>query len=156
MKNRMLALYILLAVLVSVSGVIIYKAVAKPKEEVRVEQQEEVTLTPIPADADLVVTAKWSKSAGNTVVLGVDNLNGKYKSVAYELTYDSQGLIKGVNSGSKPIDVIGKDSFQREIYLGTCSRNVCRPDVGIKQVSIVLEFIASDGQKSQFSKDFEF
>ena len=74
--------------------------------------------------------------------------------VAYELTYESQGLVKGVNSGSKPIDVAGKDSFEREVYLGTCSRNVCKSDGGVKSVSVVLEFTGESGKKSQFSKEY--
>ncbi|MBU1326638.1 hypothetical protein KKB64_05460 [Patescibacteria group bacterium] len=157
MKNKMTLLYIGLVVLLIVTGVVVYKAVFAPKLQLPVvkEEKEQVKPTPVVADSNLVVTAKWSKAASNTVVLSVSNLNSKYQNVAYELTYDSQGLIKGVNSGSKPIDVIGKDSFQREIYLGTCSRNVCKPDLGIKQVSVVLEFTDSLGQKSQFSKDFD-
>ncbi|MBU2459752.1 hypothetical protein KKG44_01390 [Patescibacteria group bacterium] len=157
MKNKMTLLYIGLVVLLIVTGVVVYKAVFAPKLQLPVvkEEKEQVKPTPVVADSNLVVIAKWSKAASNTVVLSVSNLNSKYQNVAYELTYDSQGLIKGVNSGSKPIDVIGKDSFQREIYLGTCSRNVCKPDLGIKQVSVVLEFTDSLGQKSQFSKDFD-
>ena len=76
-------------------------------------------------------------------------------SVAYELSYESQGLIKGVNSGSKPIDTTDKDSFEREVYLGTCSKNDCKPDVGVTKISVVLEFTDKDGKRSQYSKDFE-
>jgi hypothetical protein len=76
-------------------------------------------------------------------------------SVGYELTYESQGLIKGVDSGSSAIDVTGKDTFERDIYLGTCSRNVCKPDPGVTKVSVVLKFTDKSGQKSQFSKDYD-
>ncbi|KKU83092.1 MAG: hypothetical protein UY10_C0015G0014 [Microgenomates group bacterium GW2011_GWA2_47_8] len=88
-------------------------------------------------------------------VLSATGLGAKVSAIAYELTYESQGLIKGVNSGSKPIDVIGQASFSREVYLGTCSRNVCKPDLGIKSVSVVLEFTNASGKKSQFTKDYD-
>ena len=48
------------------------------------------------------------------MVLTVSALASKYATVAYELTYDSQGLIKGVNSGSKPVDVAGKDTLREK------------------------------------------
>jgi hypothetical protein len=62
---------------------------------------------------------------------------------------------KGVTSGSKALDVTGEDSFEREIYLGTCSKNVCKPDLGVTKVALVLEFTDKDAKKSQFSKEFE-
>lgn len=153
MKNKMTYLYIGLAVLLIVTGVVVYKAVAPSNESAPVE--EEVMEVLPTADASIVVGATFSKAKDNTVVLSVRALGSKYTTVGYELTYDSQGLIKGVNSGSKPIEVAGKDSFEREVYLGTCSRNVCKPDTGVSKVSVVLEFIDTEGNKTQFSKDFD-
>lgn len=153
MKNKMMYLYIGLAVLLVVTGVVVYRAVAPSNEPVPVE--EEITeLLPI-ADLSIVVNASFSKAKDNTVVLTVSGLGSKYTTVGYELTYDSQGLIKGVNSGSKPVEVAGQDGFEREVYLGTCSRNVCKPDTGVTKVSIVMEFTDTANKKSQFSKEFD-
>lgn len=149
----MMFLYVGLAVLLLLTGVVVYKAVAPSSEPLPAE--EEVTELLPEADPSIVVDVALAKAKANTVVLTVSNLGGKYLTVGYELTYDSQGLIKGVNSGSKPIEVAGEGGFEREVYLGTCSRNVCKPDLGVTKVSIVLEFTASDGKKSQFSKEFE-
>lgn len=146
-------LYVGLAVLLSITGFVIYKAVAPAPDSAPVE--EEVVETLPEADPSIVVSAAVSKAKANTVILKVSNLGSKYSTVGYELTYDSQGLIKGVNSGSKPIEVAGQDGFEREVYLGTCSRNVCKPDLGVSKVSIVLEFTDASGKRSQFSKDFE-
>lgn len=144
-------LVIILALLLVITGIVVYKTVFT-KEEPIVEKIEE--LLP-PVEASVVVSAQKSRTKDNTVILSVSGLGGTYKSVAYEVTYESQGLIKGVNSGSKPIEVAGQNSFEREVYLGTCSRNVCKPDAGVKKVSVVLEFTDTSAKKSQFSKDFE-
>jgi len=142
-----------LALLLVVTGLIVYKAVAPAEDVVPVE--EEITELVPAADPAIVVGAAFSKAKDNTVVLTVSALGAKYTTVGYELTYDSQGLIKGVNSGSKPVEVAGQDGFEREVYLGTCSRNVCKPDLGVTKVTVVMEFIDTAGQKSQFSKDFD-
>lgn len=150
-KKIVMILGILVALLV-VTGVVVYVTVLKPQPIPKtVDQPVEILPT---VDASVVVDAKNSTVKDNTVILSVSGLSGKMTSVAYELSYESQGLVKGVNSGSKPIDVSGKDTFERDVYLGTCSRNVCKPDAGVKSVSIVLEFTDTQGKKSQFSKDF--
>lgn len=146
---------ILLAILLfgSVGGFAVYKLMSPAKQVTPVK--EEVQTESLPqVDSSVKIDLIKSKTKANTVVISVSGLGSNYRSVAYELTYQSQGLIKGVNSGSKPIDVTGKDSFERETYLGTCSKNDCRPDVGVTKVSLVLEFTKTDGKKSQFSKDY--
>ncbi len=147
-------LYIGLAVLLLLTGFVVYRVLAPSKEAAPVAEEEITTQLP-QADASIGVSIAFVKAKPNTVVLIVSNLASKYISVGYELTYDSQGLIKGVNSGSKLIEVAGQDGFEREVYLGTCSRNVCKPDLGVAKVSVVLEFTGIDGKKSQFSKDFD-
>jgi len=154
MKNKMALLYGGLAMLVILTGVVVYKVVS-PSNEPEPVVEEEVVETLPEADASIVVAAAFSKAKDNTVVLTVSALGGKYTTVGYELTYDSQGLIKGVNSGSKPVEVAGQDGFEREVYLGTCSRNVCKPDLGVTKVTVVMEFTDTSGKKSQFSKDFD-
>ncbi len=149
----MTLLYGGLAVLLLVTGFLVYRAVL-PSNEPEVVEEEVTELLP-EADPSIVVDVALSKAKANTVVLNVTKLGSKYTSVGYELTYDSQGLIKGVNSGSKPIEVAGQDGFEREVYLGTCSRNVCKPDLGVSKVSVVLQFTDTSGKKSQFSKDFD-
>lgn len=152
-NNRMKFLYAGLAVLILVTGFIVYKTLAPSNEPIA--EVEDITEVLPEADPSIIVDLKLSKAKANAVILSVSNLASKYASVGYELTYDSQGLIKGVNSGSSPITVAGQDGFEREVYLGTCSRNVCKPDLGVKTVSVVLEFTAIEGSKSQFSKEFE-
>lgn len=153
MKNKMVLLYAGLLLLLVITGFVVYKTVGASRQPPKVEEEQTETL--LPADEAITVEVGNSRSQDNAVVLKVAGLGGKIASVAYELTYESEGLVKGVNSGSKPIDVAGKDAFEREVYLGTCSRNVCKPDLGVKKVSVVLEFTDPAGKKSQLSQDYE-
>ena len=148
-KNVVIGIFIVLAV---ISGAVVYKTVLSPKPtKPVVEEQPQETLPQV--DASVQVDVAKSKTKDNTVVLSVSGLANKYSLIRYELSYDSQGITQGVTS--KPLDVSGKDSFVRDdIYLGTCSRNVCRPHLGVKKVSVVLEFTDTSGKKSQFSEDY--
>lgn len=155
MKNKIPLLIGVFIVLLVITGVVIYKALMTPGND-QVAQIEEVTSENYePLNSKVIVDIKAISSKPNTLLLSVSGLAGTAKNVAYELSYESQGLVKGVNSGSKPIDVAGEDSFEREVYLGTCSRNVCKPDVGVKSVSVVLEFTNTSGKKSQYTNDFD-
>lgn len=145
-----------LALALCLTGFFVFKAVSGGTTAPVVPTEDEEIVEILPqVDASVVVDVQKSKTKENAVVMKVVGLAGKMASVGYELTYDSQGLIKGVNSGSKPIETTGQSEFEREIYLGTCSRNVCKPDVGVTKVSIAMEFTDKDGKKSQFAKDYD-
>ncbi len=152
MKNKMVFVYVGLAVLLAITGFVVWKTVSPAPEPAPVEEEESAE---IPAVDSSVTVTLTGASKPNAVVLNVTGLSGKYATVGYEFSYESKGLIKGVNSGSKPIDVAGKNDFEREVYLGTCSRNVCTPDTGVTKISVILEFTDTSGRKSQFSKDFD-
>jgi hypothetical protein len=153
MRKSIIIGIIILIVLVT-SGFFIIKAVNQKSSNLKVSQNVDPTPEIIPeVDSSIKVVVKLI--ANNTVSMNVTGLDGKMKSMDYELTYDSQGLIKGVNSGSKPVDLIGKSEISRDIYMGTCSRNVCKPDLGVKTVSVVLELMSTNDKKSQFSQDFD-
>lgn len=152
MKSKRNLLFAGLAVLLLITGIVVYKAVSAPKTAAPVEEEIVEELPQVDASVEVSVTE--SRTKANAIIISVSGLAGKYSAVAYEITYDSEGLIKGVNSGSKPIDVAGQDGFEREIYLGTCSRNVCKPDTGVASVSLVLELTDTAGKRSQFSGEF--
>lgn len=123
---------------------------SKPEFPTENEAVEEI----LPVDSSVSVDVTKSRTKVDTIILIVKGMQKKYVSLAYELTYESDGLIKGVNTGSKPIQVNNEDGFEREIFLGTCSRNVCKPDKGVEGVSLVLEFTDLNGKKSEFTGDF--
>ncbi len=152
MKNKNIVVA-LIAVLLLAGAFTVFKALSKPKvENVIVEDKPIEELEPL--DPAVIVDLTKSRAKDNTVVLSINGLGSKYTSVSYELSYESQSIVQGVTS--KPLDVSGKESFVRDdIYLGTCSRNVCRPHAGVKKISVALEFTSLPGKKSQFSKDFD-
>jgi len=138
-----------------VTGFVVYKAVFSGTPTATTQTTNTITPTAMPTvDSSIAVDLVKSTTAANTVGISVKGMGGKMASIAYEMTYDSNGLIKGVTSGSKPMDVTGKDAIDQEIYLGTCSKNVCTPDPGVSKVTLNLEFTDSTGTKSQFSKDY--
>lgn len=130
-------------------GFVFLKKAPVQKEEAVVEEEQLA-----PADSSIIPAVTWSKAKDNTIVLSISGLKSGYTTVAYEISYDTQGVVQGVTT--KPLDITGKDTFTRDdIYLGTCSKNVCRPHTGVKKVSVVLEFTDTSGKKSQLTKDFD-
>ena len=127
------------------------------KGEPKKVTQEDAPIEEILREVDSSVEVNLLKSMvkDNSVVITIKGLASRYVSIGYELQYESGGVGKGVTSGSKPLDVTGQDTFEREIYLGTCSKNVCKPDPGVSKVGLVLEFTNTAGTKTQFSKEFE-
>lgn len=152
MKYKKLIIGGFIVALVVTVGLVL-KAVSKPADNEQVAEETIESSDIVPLDPAITVDVKSSAAKANTIVLTVVGLGGKMVKVGYEVSYDSNGLIKGVSS--QPLDVTGKDTFDREIYLGTCSRNVCKPDTGVTAVTVSLEFTDAAGKKSQFSKDFD-
>lgn len=154
MKNKNLFIIGGIVVIVLVAGVVGITVITQPKKNVAVVVEEKPQEEIVPLASTVEVSVTKSRTKDNTIVLGISGLRSKYSMVAYELSYDSLGIVQGVTT--KPLDISGKDTFTRDdIYLGTCSRNVCRPHPGVKKISLVLEFTDTTGKKSQFSKDYD-
>ncbi len=154
-KNTIIAAVLVIALLIT--GFVVYKAVTKPKAPAKTETSQDDSSgvdDSLPKNTSIDVTVEKSSSKDNTIVLTASKLDKKYTGIDYEVTYETKGTYQGVNSGSKPLDVTGQDEFTREVYLGTCSKNVCTPHTGISQVSIALELTDTDGNKTQFTKDY--
>ncbi len=142
---------VVLVILAGISGFVVYKKVLAPKPAPpAVEELKTETLPTV--DTSVQVNLTKSTTQTNAVALSVKGMAGKMKTIEYELTYDSRGITQGAMA--RPIDVSGKDTFDRDIYLGTCSRNVCTPHLGVTKVSLTLVFTDTSGQKSQFTKDY--
>lgn len=153
MNNKFLIPIIFLLGL-GVVGFIVFRVLSKKPEPKPATKTEDVVNTSLPENKEIEVTVVKSKSAADTIILTIKKLNKKYASVAYEIPFETQGTLQGVTSGSKPIDISGKDEFTKDVYLGTCSRNVCRPYPGVTKVSVALELTDTNSQKSQFTKDY--
>jgi len=146
-----------IVVLLLITGFVVYKAVfsGTPASSTSGSTQALVTQPPLPqASSSISVDLVKSTTTANAVDVNISGMGGKMSGFDYELQYTSNGLEKGVTSGTTPIDVSGKDTFSREIYLGTCSRNVCTPDPAVSGLTLNLVFTDSSGKQSQFSKDY--
>lgn len=157
MKNKKVLVGVLGAVLIVTVGLVAYTLTRRENREPVVsntETEDEFIEELSPVSDSVTVTVQPSSTKDNAVEIVVSGMAGNYREVEYELTYESEGIFQGVNSGSKPIDTSGQDGFEREVYLGTCSKNVCRPHPGVEQVTLTMIFTGSDGQKSQFEQDY--
>lgn len=146
------ALYVIVGVLVVAligGGFIASKFMGKRTDQTPVEEEEEITSLP-PVDASVEVNLV-SKADKRNVILTVTNIPSGTSSIEYELTYNTgAGLPKG---SLGKIETAGKSSLEREILLGTCSKNTCSYDTGVTQVSLVLKFNSADGA-SQYTNEF--
>lgn len=154
MKNKNLLIIGGIVGALLVAAVVAGSVISQSKKNVPMVVEEKFQEETVPLASTVAVSVKKSRTKDNTIVLDISGMQSKYSTVAYELSYDSLGIVQGVTT--KPLDVSGKDTFTRDdIYLGTCSRNVCRPHPGVKKISLVLEFTDTTGKKSQFSKDYD-
>ena len=114
--------------------------VGLPLEPTKTQQ-----LTPI---GDEVLVEFEPNAARTKALLRISKLKeAGVKSLEYEVLYETEGLIKGVNSGSTPIEVDESGVVEREIDFGTCSSGVCRYDKNVGKITLVVRFNTSAGPK---------
>lgn len=150
MKNNKTALYVslgLLIIAILAGGFVLIKQLTKAQPQ----KAEEEIKTELPqVDASVVVDLK-PKSDNKSVILSVSNIPAGTESIEYELSYTTdKGLPKGALG---KIDLKGVSEITRDILLGTCSKNTCTYDTGVKSVSLVLRFNSVEGT-SQYTKEY--
>ena len=148
--NKMLIGVIVLGIVaLGMVGFGIWKFVLAPTPEATVEE-EDVELPVVDSSVKVDLVARDDKRAVNLKIAGIPKGT---ESIEYELSYDtSAGLPKGALGTIRLKD--GESSVEREILLGTCSRNVCKYDEGVTKINLVLRFNHPKGS-SQFQKEYE-
>lgn len=158
-KNGKIALGVV-AVLVVVSGYLLFAQKPKVKEEPVVE---DLTVQSISAEnLGLTITAKPD---GKAVKFEITKLDG-IKSLEYELTYEADSTAQEQGEGGEPrvqrgitgdADIpSGKSTYESDwLDLGSCSRNVCRYDSGVESVSLTLKINKDGGKILQAEKSLE-
>src|SRR3989344_6661133 len=149
MKNKTaLIISVVVLAIVLIGGFLVVKNLTKPMAPVA-EEEEEVSNLP-PADPSIVVDVT-PKSDGKALLLTVSKIPAGTLAVEYEITYlTDKGLSKGANG---KFDLNGKTELEKDILLGTCSKNTCNYDTGVTSVTVVLKFHATEGV-TQLTKDF--
>lgn len=155
---------IIVAVLIAVAAcvlVFVILALRKPapakvtKTSTLLESQEDTE--PIPTVGADVKVRLQSVQAKQEVKLIVDGVPEKTKSIEYEFTYstseqDSEGIFS--TAKLKPGETAFPRVFERQITLGTCSRNVCRYHKITSDIMVRLKFEGEYGSKL-FEKNFD-
>lgn len=152
MKKLTLILVAVFLVLLVGSAFMIYQALKPRPPQVNENTTPVITILP-DADASIEVSLVKSATEDNSVDMTIQGMKN-IASLEYELSYDTEGQIQGVNSGRTPIDVAGKSTFSRSVYLGTQSSGKKTPHKGVSRISLVVKFTDANGNKSQRSTDF--
>ncbi|MDP3998003.1 MAG: hypothetical protein Q8P89_00095 [bacterium] len=86
------------------------------------------------------------RSDKKAVSLGITSFPVGLKIIEYELTYEAKEGPRGVLG---TINYKNEDKIERQILLGTCSKNVCRYDEGVSEVTLTIVFRAERTEKFQ-------
>ena len=153
---------ITLPILVVVVGLLIaYFVFNKPKATNKVDDTEFTEaaddLEAIPTVTKDVVVSLEPIQPKKEIKLIVKGVPQGTKSIEYELTYstkdqDSQGVFSTAGPEKNAL-TFGAD-FERDITLGTCSKNVCKYHVITSPIKVSLKFEGSYGARI-FQKDYD-
>ncbi len=112
---------------------------------------------PIPTVGPDVKVSLGSVTRGQEVKLVVDGVPADTTSIEYEFTYSTKEQeSEGIFSTARPTkgDTVFPATFERQITLGTCSRNVCRYHVITSDITVRLKFEGKYGS-ALFEKKFK-
>ncbi|OGG11902.1 hypothetical protein A2Z00_00925 [Candidatus Gottesmanbacteria bacterium RBG_13_45_10] len=85
-------------------------------------------------------SAKLSRDT-HSVIVSFLNLK-LVRRIDYVLSYDANGIKQGVVGAFVPS---GQSTDSRNLYFGTCSRNVCTPHYGISRATLTITTTLSSG-----------
>ncbi len=150
----------IVVVLLLVSGFLIFGGKSKDKPAPSVQDQGVQKISA--EELGLTLTAKPDKKA---IKFAISKLDG-IKSIEYELTYEADSTVqeqseggearvqRGITGDAKVES--GKSSYESDwLDLGSCSKNVCRYDSGVKSVNLTLKITKNDGKIYQAEKSLE-
>jgi len=147
MKKGLLIIIVVAGVLLILAGGIFLTFNKKQPQSSREPQNNEVITEVALEDRPFVTLAP--REDGKELTLEVSNI-GNSSTIEYELVYLSQGLSRGV-VGS--IEYNGETSVSRKILLGSCSKNVCKYDEGVKEGTLTLRLRRQRGVQ-KYTTDF--
>ncbi len=147
-------------VLLLISGFLIFGRKAKTVQQDTTQDQTVQKLSA--EDLGLIITPKPDKKAIKFSISKASDI----KSIEYELTYEADSTAQEISEGGEArvqrgitgdakIDS-GKGSYESEwLDLGSCSKNICRYDTGVKSVSLTLKIVKQDGKVYQSEKSLD-
>ena len=147
MKNKTLVISIVVLLVVLVGGFMVIRGSGKPEVK-PIASPKNLDLPDV--DPSVVVDLK-AKSDGKSVILTVSNIPEGTQGIEYELSYlTGEGLPKGALG---KISLQSEKEVERDILLGTCSKNTCTYDSGVTSIKLVLIFNLPGGDR-KFIKEY--
>jgi|SRR6185369_7958894 len=161
-KNRkvQIILGVVVVLVVLLGGYAYMNKRAQSNTEPSDEEMQQVVEKLSPDEIGLKVTANPAKKA---VKFAIDKLSG-IKSIEYQLTYEADSTAaeqseggearvqRGITGESK---ITSNDTYESPwLDLGSCSKNVCRYDTGVKSVDLTLKVVKDDGKTYEVEKMF--
>jgi len=153
MKKTTILIIIILIVMLIAGGFIFSKTLSNkgPKATPTPTPKENIIET-IPNDSlNIKLEPRYDKKAVTIITEGL--LEKGFKEFEYEISYDTEdGLTQG--SFSREPITITNNPFEREILLGTCSKNVCKYDKGVKNIKLTFRLKDNGGKTKIWEKEF--
>lgn len=151
MKKNVVVVIIILILLV-LGGWMVFFRNNKQSTELIPEPTSAQSFLPIGDDVQVDFKPNSARTKA-TLSIRVSNGAG-VNSLEYEVLYETDGLVKGVNSGSTPIEIDPKTGkVERELDFGTCSSGVCRYDKNVGTITLIVRFDTTSGNKI-FKKEY--
>ncbi len=161
-KNRtvQISLGVVLVIIVLLGGYFYMNNKVKTGTEPSDAESQQVVEKLSPDAIGLTITANSSKKA---VKFAIAKLSG-IKSIEYQLTYEADSTAqeqseggearvqRGITGESK---ITSNDTYESpSLDLGSCSKNICRYDTGVKSVDLTLKVVKDDGKTYEVEKTF--
>lgn len=120
--------------------------------------QKEIISTPTPTPSILpiekegeVEVSLTARSDKRGAILKISKIPDDVLTVEYEISYETKaGLPRGILG-----KIDAKPTITKNLDFGSCSKNVCVYDEGVKKVSLTLKFNKSSGKSTGFAQDYE-
>lgn len=146
MKKNVVIIIIIVLILLVLGGWMVFFRNNKQPTKIATEPTLAQPLLPIGDDVQVDFEPNSARTKA-TLSISVSDGAG-VNSLEYEVLYETDGLVKGVNSGSTPIEIDPKTGkVERELDFGTCSSGVCRYDKDVGLITLIVRFNTSSGTK---------
>lgn len=145
-KNKIFLAVLLVVIILGVASFFLLRGGGEDTETDLTDETQDIKQLSA-EDLGLTLTPKQN---GEVINMRISNVEG-ISSIEYDLTYDAEVedagdtivIARGVTGG--PLEVNGKE-VDVDIDLGTCSRNVCKYDTVVSDVTLILRVNFANGE----------
>ncbi len=163
-KNRTVQIVLGVVLLIAVlgGGYFFIAGKTKSKPQVAQDNTQDVVYKLSPEELGLSLTAKPDNKAVKFAIAKLDGIT----SVEYQLTYEANSTAQEQSEGGEPRvqrGITGEAKIQSGdssyaspwLDLGSCSKNICRYDTGVKSVALTLKIVKHDGKTYEVTKKLD-